>query len=676
MGFELAPGFALADGFALAPGFALANGFAIDPQAGIGGGQTLLAQLIQALVAEDIHGWVFDPSNTFVESAGTGTVADGSPVGYVNNLNPNYAARVERLGPELVTNGDFSNGAAGWNLGAGFSISGDSLNAASVVSLTQAITVTQVVAGKTYTMQVACTSLTSGSFRLRAFQPGMSVVSSTYTAAGVAEFSFVALVTGNCSVVVQALAINGDLTATFDNISVREVLPAERYGPELVVNGDFSNGTAGWTPAGGSIAAVGDQLVLTSSGAGFAVRAQSGAIPVQIGKRYRLSANQIAGTGPAIRVGTTAGGTDLGQSFSTPVGQTNSLEFVATQNTAFVSLTGANVNGTTTTFDNVSLTEVLSLPLRQDSTPAKPVMRRVPIKFGPELVSNGDFSAGAKDWTTPAGWAVSGGVATKSSANNNPLGAASSFQAGKTYATSFTITAVTTAGSGISARIGTGGAGSAIGGFNGAVGTYTDLLTPTADLNGFQIVPRGATGDWIGSVDNVSVREVLEWGWAIDCDGLNDFLSTALLPAAAAETMIVAGQFQKLDSTLQTMVWKRSGNNGFSLRLSNNASVGAVLTGSSIPSINYRAENNTPAIYEISAKNLDSTGRLNGVQVGALTNAYAASATPLSIGGEAAGGTPFKGYAFALFYAAKEITPATRSLISRFCAQLSGVTLP
>ena len=69
----------------------------------------------------------YDPSDLttlFQDSAGTtpmsavGTVAD-QPVGLMLDKSKGLA-----LGAELVTNGDFSNGSAGWTLGAGWSVAG------------------------------------------------------------------------------------------------------------------------------------------------------------------------------------------------------------------------------------------------------------------------------------------------------------------------------------------------------------------------------------------------------------------------------------------------------------------------------------------------------------------------------------------------------------------------
>jgi hypothetical protein len=86
-------------------------------------------------------------------------------------------------------------------------------------------------------------------------------------------------------------------------------------------------------------------------------------------------------------------------------------------------------------------------------------------------------------------------------------------------------------------------------------------------------------------------------------------------------------------------------------------------------------ENGAVSIYGLSASNGACSGRVNGVQVWNNTQAYSSAATPLLMGAESGGSNPLAGRAFAAFYAAKEITPATRQLIERYCAQISGVTL-
>ena len=79
-----------------------------------------------SLFANGEQGWWYDPSNygpngtLFQDSAGTTPVtAVEQPVGLQLDLSKGLV-----LGPELVTNGDFSNGSTGWILGTGWSVSG------------------------------------------------------------------------------------------------------------------------------------------------------------------------------------------------------------------------------------------------------------------------------------------------------------------------------------------------------------------------------------------------------------------------------------------------------------------------------------------------------------------------------------------------------------------------
>lgn len=59
--------------------------------------------------------------------------------------------------------------------------------------------------------------------------------------------------------------------------------------------------------------------------------------------------------------------------------------------------------------------------------------------FGPEKITNGDFASGSTGWTTPAGWAVSGGKMVKTAGAANYLMQNAGLTAGKYYKVVFTI---------------------------------------------------------------------------------------------------------------------------------------------------------------------------------------------------------------------------------------------
>lgn len=125
--------------------------------------------------------------------------------------------------------------------------------------------------------------------------------------------------------------------------------------------------------------------------------------------------------------------------------------------------------------------------------------RRQSDGLGPERVANGKF-VDASGWsnTTGAMFSISGGVANAASGTSGIFANAGTVEAGKTYRVTYDL--VRTAGS---VRINFTAAN--FGTVRSASGTYTEDITAVAgttiEANGF--------GSFRGSIDNVSVREVL-----------------------------------------------------------------------------------------------------------------------------------------------------------------------
>lgn len=122
------------------------------------------------------------------------------------------------LGPELVPNGDFSGGATGWNLGVGWTVAGGELvaTAAAPNTFTQSQAAV-IVAGQTYMVSVTCSAYTAGSWKFL-FEGGANAVGDR-SAAG--TFTGIATATASGSIYIWA---NSELTANFDNLSVRRIL--------------------------------------------------------------------------------------------------------------------------------------------------------------------------------------------------------------------------------------------------------------------------------------------------------------------------------------------------------------------------------------------------------------------------------------------------------------------
>jgi len=117
-----------------------------------------------SLFASGEQGAWYDPSDLstmFQDSAGTTPVtADGQPVGLILDKSKGLV-----LGSELVTNGTFDS-ATGWTLGAGWSVAGGKLNAATN-QYTRAwflVGASAFVSGKTYKVEFDVSNYTSGVF--------------------------------------------------------------------------------------------------------------------------------------------------------------------------------------------------------------------------------------------------------------------------------------------------------------------------------------------------------------------------------------------------------------------------------------------------------------------------------------------------------------------------------
>jgi len=123
-------------------------------------------------------------------------------------------------------------------------------------------------------------------------------------------------------------------------------------------------------------------------------------------------------------------------------------------------------------------------------------------QLGPELVTNGDFATDS-NWSKGPNWTISDGKANSDGSSNGQILQSNVFEANKTYQVTFTATKVS--GSGLIARA-----------FYGSYetilsitesGTYTTKFTPNASTNGTLYFI--SSGLFVGSIDNVSVKEVI-----------------------------------------------------------------------------------------------------------------------------------------------------------------------
>lgn len=115
-----------------------------------------------------------------------------------------------------------------------------------------------------------------------------------------------------------------------------------------------------------------------------------------------------------------------------------------------------------------------------------------------ELVVNGDFATDS-DWFKTTGWSISNGQAIASTGAYNTLQQVFPIVLGKTYEVKFDVTSITSGS--ISMTL---GANSGL--QRNQIGSYTEII----EYNNFfaSSGPRSGSGGFVGSIDNVSVKEI------------------------------------------------------------------------------------------------------------------------------------------------------------------------
>jgi len=185
---------------------------------------------------------------------------------------------------------------------------------------------------------------------------------------------------------------NQSFVGSIDNVSLREVQnvgtingPAIQAdgGTELVVNGDFSNGTTSWTAAantGTAAISISSGKLRVTSSTPYSYAYQS--FPTRVGGVYSFTVDVTKGTSPNYDayLGTGQNGATLFNSgstgFSDSQGDTRTITgtFTATSTTTFLNLRSRNQGSITdafTDFDNVSVKEQTeSVPKKVQNLPS------------------------------------------------------------------------------------------------------------------------------------------------------------------------------------------------------------------------------------------------------------------------------------------------------------------
>ena len=277
------------------------------------------------------------------------------------------------------------------------------------------------------------------------------------------------------------------------------VVPVPTEGTEEVVNGDFATDTnwtkaAGWTISGGSANSDGSQS------------AASGLVQSSVftsGKRYKLSFN-ITSNGDVFKFWVN-GSQNI---FSTSLVD-GLIEYIF-----IASATGSAYFESTSTFigsiSNVSVKEYTAADMDVTrATAATRVDENGLVNYaeivGGEEVTCGDFSCAVPTdvWTTQTGWTFSGGTANANVSGSEYIYQNISMIIGTTYEVTYDIVSYT------SGQIRIEVSSTETGLYRSSLGTFTEYLTPLTQTLNRPLFRNTAGGGFVGSIDNVSVKEVI-----------------------------------------------------------------------------------------------------------------------------------------------------------------------
>ena len=309
-------------------------------------------------------------------------------------------------------------------------------------------------------------------------------------------------------------------------------------GDELVDNGDFSGGTTGWTNNGTSILSVSNGVMTINRNSGGVANQCHQDLTTVNGNKYILSINQIAAShGIQLNIGGT-GYANLPATIGI-----RKISFTASSTTTRISINPSDSTAATAQVGDVSVIDISSDFTFDRASSATRInsdglIQDMQSITDPEYVKNGDFSQigseiinnGTYDtdinWTKETGWSIANGVASSvDSGNGEDLqqGVGGKITSGKTYKVEYTISNRVTGG----VKTFLSGGGAVQGNTNTANGTYTDYLTAPANNTTFKFTT--ASGGFTGSIDNVSVKEVLQdWSFTGAASGYQQYTGSGI----------------------------------------------------------------------------------------------------------------------------------------------------
>jgi hypothetical protein len=136
-------------------------------------------------------------------------------------------------------------------------------------------------------------------------------------------------------------------------------IPGGALGPELVTNGDFSNGTTGWSLQTATAVVAGGEVTVTSTGVNYGQIYQS--VTTVAGTWYRISATMRVGTASSVNLRaetTLTVGNLLVQTTTSTSNVVITGYFLATGASTIIGCANSNTSNGTGIFDNISVQAV------------------------------------------------------------------------------------------------------------------------------------------------------------------------------------------------------------------------------------------------------------------------------------------------------------------------------
>ena len=146
-----------------------------------------------------------------------------------------------------------------------------------------------------------------------------------------------------------------------DKISGLESPTSNDFGPNLLYNGDFSNGSVGWSAVNSNHTVSSGQLTITNTGSNG--RATSSAFDTVIGETYEISIHNVSTTGQfrlEIREGGGYGSENAFDSNNSVAG-VRTLRFVATETAHAIAIYAIGGSGTVSVYSDITVRKINKL---------------------------------------------------------------------------------------------------------------------------------------------------------------------------------------------------------------------------------------------------------------------------------------------------------------------------